>query len=385
MLRMTMSLQQVPTSTPGLLDSDATVTETTKQKTFVNNAESVDDVNREKHQSQSEELSMKEVNDDSCRKPSLLTVNGKVYDVSSFLDVHPGGADLITEHLNGKDVGGIMAGLDEPGAHTHSKAAMKMLEQFLVNGKSEERKEESRGSEKFQIDLTKPIVPQVGLLGKDYDEWVHTPILGKESPRFYDNDFLESLSRTNWWTIPLVWGPVVVFCQARALQFGVRQEMVVPWMILGAAFWSFFEYLIHRFLFHMKADTYWTATAHYVLHGFHHKHPMDSKRLVFPPAFSSVFVYFFWCAAKVVFGNGVAHSVFGGGLLAYIGYDLTHYFLHYGNGFTNRLQNMKRYHLNHHFKVQTDGYGVTSEFWDWVFGTLPANYGTEVYAKNKGR
>ncbi|KAL2631337.1 hypothetical protein R1flu_016023 [Riccia fluitans] len=393
MLRMTLPLQQValaPSSMSEHLEvADPIATAKAKQLNFMKNTKGVLDMNEpvddsilEKHQTK--ELSMKNVHDDDGRKASLLTVNGMVYDVAPFLDLHPGGADLIKEHLNGKDVGRLMEGLDEPGAHAHSEAALKMLEQFLVKGKEQRRAEEPRGSgKKFQIDLTKPIVPQVGYLGKDYDEWVHTPIISKESPRFFESDFMESVSRTKWWTIPLVWGPIVLLSQMRAYKFGVPLAMLLPWMIVGSGFWSFFEYLIHRFLFHMKAETYWTATAHYVLHGFHHKHPMDSARLVFPPAFSSVFIYGFWWLAKVVLTNGVAQSVFGGGLLAYIVYDLTHYYLHYGNVFTDRLRNMKRYHLNHHFKVHSDGFGVTSEFWDWVFGTLPSNYGSEVYTKQR--
>ena len=32
---------------------------------------------------------------------------------------------------------------------------------------------------------------QVGHLGDCYQEWVHQPIVQKESPRFFGNDFLE--------------------------------------------------------------------------------------------------------------------------------------------------------------------------------------------------
>lgn len=32
---------------------------------------------------------------------------------------------------------------------------------------------------------------------------------------------------------------------------------------------------------------------------------------------------------------------------------------------------VQKYHLNHHFRVQDKGYGITSSFWDKVFGTLP--------------
>jgi len=32
---------------------------------------------------------------------------------------------------------------------------------------------------------------QVGHLGEDYEEWVHQPIIGKESPRFFHSSFFE--------------------------------------------------------------------------------------------------------------------------------------------------------------------------------------------------
>lgn len=30
---------------------------------------------------------------------------------------------------------------------------------------------------------------------------------------------------------------------------------------------------------------------------------------------------------------------------------------------------LKKYHLEHHFADYNNGFGVTSPFWDWVFGT----------------
>jgi 4-hydroxysphinganine ceramide fatty acyl 2-hydroxylase len=32
-------------------------------------------------------------------------------------------------------------------------------------------------------------------------------------------------------------------------------------------------------------------------------------------------------------------------------------------------QQLKKYHLEHHFKDYQNGFGVTSRFWDRVFGT----------------
>lgn len=32
---------------------------------------------------------------------------------------------------------------------------------------------------------------KVGHLGEQYEEWVHQPIVSKEGPRFFENDFME--------------------------------------------------------------------------------------------------------------------------------------------------------------------------------------------------
>jgi hypothetical protein len=32
----------------------------------------------------------------------------------------------------------------------------------------------------------------------------------------------------------------------------------------------------------------------------------------------------------------------------------------------------QKYHLNHHFRIQNKGFGITSTLWDHVFGTLPS-------------
>ncbi|KAJ7558810.1 hypothetical protein O6H91_04G056800 [Diphasiastrum complanatum] len=223
----------------------------------------------------------------------------------------------------------------------------------------------------FTVDLKKPLVFQVGYLGEAYDEWVHKPIVSKESPRFFANRYLESLTRTVWWVIPIVWLPVICYTQMLAVRRGLQWTAVAPTMLFGTFAWSFIEYSMHRFLFHVKTKRYWSNTAHYLLHGCHHKHPMDGYRLVFPPAATAGFCALFWPIVNLLFARNLAPSFFGGGLLGYVLYDLTHYFLHHGVPFNDASRKIKRYHLHHHFKVQTKGFGITSEFWDWVFGTLP--------------
>ncbi|RZC45324.1 hypothetical protein C5167_038269 [Papaver somniferum] len=223
----------------------------------------------------------------------------------------------------------------------------------------------------FKVDLNKPLVFQVGHLGEDYQEWVHQPIVSKEGPRFFASDFWEFLTRTQWWVIPLVWLPVVGYSVNISKQMGhTLPELVL--MVMGGIFiWSLLEYTLHRFLFHINTTSYWGNTLHYLLHGCHHKHPMDGLRLVFPPAATAILLVPFWNLVKLFSTPSTTPALFGGGLLGYVMYDCTHYYLHHGQPTKEVPKNLKRYHLNHHFRVQTKGFGITSSLWDKVFGTLP--------------
>ena len=54
-------------------------------------------------------------------------------------------------------------------------------------------------------------------------------------------------------------------------------------LLCGILLWQLTEYCIHRFLFHIEPSSYWGITFHFTFHGCHHKWPLDSLRLVFPP------------------------------------------------------------------------------------------------------
>jgi sterol desaturase/sphingolipid hydroxylase (fatty acid hydroxylase superfamily) len=47
-------------------------------------------------------------------------------------------------------------------------------------------------------------------------------------------------------------------------------------------------------------------------------------------------------------------------LISFCTYNIVHYDVH------------QKYHLNHHFRIQNKGFGITSTLWDHVFGTLPS-------------
>ncbi|KAJ1394884.1 Fatty acid hydroxylase [Sesbania bispinosa] len=205
---------------------------------------------------------------------------------------------------------------------------------------------------KFVVDLNKPLVFQVGHLGEAYEEWVHQPIISKDGPRFFQNGFLELFTRTAWWVIPVVWVPVASWFISSSAKLGLPSSNLPPLVLLGIFLWTLAEYLLHRFLFHVKTTSY-------------------CLRLVFPPAAAAILALPIWNLVKLVSTPSTAPAVFGGILLGYVMYDCTHYYLHHGQPKTEVPQKLKKYHLNHHYRMQNAGFGITSPLWDKVFGTVP--------------
>ncbi|KAL4788612.1 hypothetical protein BJX76DRAFT_315206 [Aspergillus varians] len=349
-----------------------------------------------------------EVESHNSAKSCYVTLGSKVYDITSFVEDHPGGGDLVLEYA-GKDVAQI---LRDPVSHDHSESAYEILEDSLVgfigtkasstpangsltNGDKESQpvfattgmsKEEDLSMEtdyihdyqkyKF-LDLNKPLLMQLWFSGfsKDfYLEQVHRPrhYRGGESAPLFGN-FLEPLSKTAWYIVPIVWvPPVMCATYVGASGLGSNPAAAGYW-IFGLFFWTLIEYFMHRFLFHIDKflpDNRVGITLHFLLHGIHHYLPMDKYRLVMPPTLFVLLATPFWKFAQtVIFWDWhAALLAYCGGVFGYVCYDLTHYFLHHRK-LPSYYQALKRYHLQHHFADYDNGFGVTSRFWDWVFGT----------------
>ncbi|XP_040971677.1 dihydroceramide fatty acyl 2-hydroxylase FAH1 isoform X2 [Gossypium hirsutum] len=226
-------------------------------------------------------------------------------------------------------------------------------------------------SKPFAVDLNKPIVFQVGHLGEAYEKWVHQPIVTKDGPRFFANDFCELLTRTKWWVIPLVWLPVVCWLVCISTQRGLTPTEAALAVVGGIFIWTLLEYCLHRFLFHIKTRSYW-------LRNF-----AQGKHLSLSTSWLPSQAPFGWATpcfspSRYSYSVCAAPALFGGGLLGYVTYDCTHYYLHHGKPSKGYGQILKRYHLNHHFKVQNKGFGITSSIWDHVFGTFPATQVSDI-------
>ncbi len=233
-----------------------------------------------------------------------VTIGTKVYDVTEFLEGHPGGPEFILEYA-GKDVEAI---LKDEISHFHSDSAYEILEENLIGfmatepilngatksskpaeilplppsaaGKSELNGMSQNGKPLYSatgmssaddlsketdysldykehkfLDLNRPLLMQVWNGGFDKDfylEQVHRPrhYKGGDSAPLFGN-FLEPLSKTPWWVIPTLWWPIIMLGTVVAARGLGSAPALVGYWVFGLCFWTIIEYVLHRGLFHL--------------------------------------------------------------------------------------------------------------------------------------
>ncbi|KAI1506193.1 hypothetical protein F5X99DRAFT_126503 [Biscogniauxia marginata] len=358
-------------------------------------------------------LTKAEVESHNSTKSCYVTIGANVYDVTDFVESHPGGPELVLEYA-GKDVANILRDED---SHTHSDSAYEILEEslvgFLVNDKlapngqvqkkigdsqindevtplvhprtgmtcEEDLSKETDITNDYKthkfLDLSKPLLMQIWFSGfskEFYLDQVHRPRHykgGASAPLF--GNFLEPLSLTPWYVVPIVWLPLVAYGTYLASEGFDSSTTLAASFLTGLFLWTIIEYILHRFLFHLDyylPDNRVGISLHFLLHGVHHYLPMDKYRLVMPPALFVVLATPFWKLAHALFYFNwhLGTAIYCGGIFGYICYDLTHYFLHHQN-LPLWYKDLKKYHLAHHFLDYELGFGVTSRFWDVIFNT----------------
>ncbi|WP_395664578.1 sterol desaturase family protein [Methylocella sp.] len=190
----------------------------------------------------------------------------------------------------------------------------------------------------------------------------------RASPRLFDNDLLDKLSRVHWSTPLFVYAPVV------ALLAWVSVRSLGPAAALAAAaggylIWTLTEYFGHRFPFHYKHPSTFGRRIHFLVHGVHHDHPNDPLRLVMPVLLSGPIMLIALGVVTLLFGLPLGYAVLTGFMIGYLAYDMVHYYTHHATPTTKLGQTLRRLHLMHHFRDPTRGFGVAAPWWDYVFGT----------------
>jgi len=190
----------------------------------------------------------------------------------------------------------------------------------------------------------------------------------RASPRMFESDLLDKLSRVHPAVPPILFGPVIVFMLVEGLVRGSGWA-TLGWIAGGYAFWTLSEYWIHRIIFHFEPAKGFGARLHWIIHGVHHDHPNDPMRLVMPPSVSVPLSALFVLGFYAVLGSP-AFLAFGAGFLAgYLFYDMLHYHLHHHRPSTAAGRWLRELHMRHHFQDHERGYGISAPYWDSVFRT----------------
>lgn len=200
----------------------------------------------------------------------------------------------------------------------------------------------------------------------------HLKPMKVESARLYKNIFIEKIMRSPFWIPQYMWILISAgFIWYSFFKTSMSAAQILITGFIGFFVWTFMEYIVHRFLYHTEVDSESFANFQMDAHGNHHLYPKDAERLAMPPIPGLIVAALLFGLFYIVMGE-YAFAFFPGFLLAYDMYITLHYYEH-------RIKSPKyqpwkklwRHHKAHHYSDPYSAFGVSTRFWDWIFGTMP--------------
>jgi 4-hydroxysphinganine ceramide fatty acyl 2-hydroxylase len=191
-----------------------------------------------------------------------------------------------------------------------------------------------------------------------------------ETVRMFDNQFMEFFTHVHPATPLVIFLPVVIYFSYTGFTvFSIPVFYYLTTFIFGLFIWSFTEYVLHRFAFHIKADTNIKKYIYFMIHGVHHDYPNDGTRLVMVPAVSIPLATVFYYAFRYLLGVAYINAFFPGFITGYLIYDMMHYAIHHFKMRGKVLTAIKKHHFKHHYETSKKYFGVSTPLWDYFFGT----------------
>ena len=142
---------------------------------------------------------------------------------------------------------------------------------------------------------------------------------------------------------------------------GQRLESAV-FVLTGLLGWTAIEYALHRFVLHGLQP----------FRGWHEQHHRRPTALICAPTILSatLIVALVFLPALALVGPWSACALTLGVSAGYLAYAVVHHATHHWRAESAWLKSRKRWHAMHHHEMAEPGcYGVTSSFWDHVFGS----------------
>ena len=190
------------------------------------------------------------------------------------------------------------------------------------------------------------------------------------SKQLFSNPVLEKLSRTHI-AVPLA---ILLAFAAALIYWSIKHTSLstgatIGMFILGFVGFTWVEYNVHRYVFHMRTFTDLRKKVQYVIHGVHHEFPRDKDRLAMPPLVSVTIATILLLIFRTLLGD-LVFSFLPGFIVGYAYYLSIHYIIHAYQPPKNFLKVLWINHGIHHYKNGDVVFGVSSPLWDYIYGTM---------------
>jgi sterol desaturase/sphingolipid hydroxylase (fatty acid hydroxylase superfamily) len=192
----------------------------------------------------------------------------------------------------------------------------------------------------------------------------------KGQGKIFENEALEILTKTSPSITIVTYGSIITLLILYGI-FHYNYNILegIGLFAGGLFFWTFFEYIMHRYIFHWLGEFKFGKKITYALHGVHHEYPRDEQRLFMPPVPGIIIISILFTIGYFTLGHRV-YIFLPGLLLGYLCYAYIHYSIHKYQA-PKILKRMWVNHTLHHYKDHDKAFGVTTPLWDFIFGTLP--------------
>lgn len=199
-------------------------------------------------------------------------------------------------------------------------------------------------------------------------EFIHPK--NKGTKKLFNNPILEKLSRTHI-SVPLT---IFMTYASSLLYWSITYTFLSAGTTTGLFFLGFIsftwvEYMVHRYVYHMSTYTEYRKKLQYKAHGAHHEFPKDKDRLAMPPLLSITISTILLLLLRLIMGD-FTFAFLPGFLVGYAYYLSVHYMVHIYQPPKNFLKSLWINHSVHHYKDGEVVFGVSSPLWDYIFGTM---------------
>lgn len=182
--------------------------------------------------------------------------------------------------------------------------------------------------------------------------------------KIFGNPFLELFTRTNPVLHVLTYGGIITFF------FYLNQSgpgTATLLFLSGILVWTLAEYLLHRYVFHINESRF-----QYMIHGIHHEFPRDKERLMMPPV-PGILIIALISGGCYLLLYELTPAFMAGFVTAYLLYTFIHYMVHTWKPVRGLKFLWTHHHKHHNPAFEDKAFGVSSPFWDYIFGTMPGH------------